>query len=175
MEGRHWRCTGQSPCHGCPLVGPRHWSSSEPPPRPYLRDLMAAAGSMGHSPWDLDLIWAAWGEAESWAPGSLSDDGWAGSGRLALRAEICLFRRVWALVGGPRLGVGPMVQGRVTGWCWKPLLLARAWTSESLGTLPFLVRTENNICFGGSFQKHHDLTVTWLQKQRIWHQEVCNH
>ena len=30
----------------------------------------------------------------------------------------------------------------------------------SLGTLPFLVRTENNICFGGGLQGHCDLTVT---------------
>ena len=29
----------------------------------------------------------------------------------------------------------------------------------SLGTLPFLVRTENYICFGGDLQEHHDLTL----------------
>ena len=64
----------------------------------------------------------------SWAPGSLSDDGWAGSGDLALRtpsAEICLFSQAWALVGGPRLGVGRALQGRVPGPRGDPLLLAR--------------------------------------------------
>ena len=55
-----------------------------------------------------------------WAPGSLSDDSWAGSGDLALRelpAELCL-------------------------------LLARTGTLEGvscLGTWPFFVRTENDI------------------------------
>ena len=51
--------------------------------------------------------------------GSFSDYGWAGPGDLTQReppAEICLFRRAWALD-----------PGRVTSQRKDPLLLARAW------------------------------------------------
>ena len=63
-------------------------------------------------------------------PGSLSDDGWEGSGDLALRAppaKICLFRQAWTLAGGPRLGTGQMLPDRVTGPSREPLLLARIY------------------------------------------------
>ena len=45
----------------------------------------------------------------SWAPDSLTEDGWAGSGDLALSVppvEVCLFCWIWALAGGSRLGPG---------------------------------------------------------------------
>ena len=51
-----------------------------------------------------------------WAPGSLSDDSWVGSGNLALKelsAEICLFKWAWALARGAKLGAGQMLPGRV--------------------------------------------------------------
>ena len=70
-----------------------------------------AAVTLGCSLWDPAPVCTtrgAWGLSGSWAPGSLSDDGWAGPGGLALRvppAEICLFSRVWALVGRPGPGV----------------------------------------------------------------------
>ena len=55
-------------------------------------------------------------------PGSLSSDSWAGSEDLALReppAESCLFSQYLYLKG----------------------------RKLCLGTFPFLVRTENNVCF----------------------------
>ena len=40
-------------------------------------------------------------------------------------AEICLFTRAWALVGGPKLGAGLVLPGRVTSRHKDPLLLTR--------------------------------------------------
>ena len=139
-----------------------------PSSSPGLCDLMAEAICLGRSLQDLApavwAAWGAWGPVGSWAPGSLGDDGWAGSGDLALReppAEICLFSQAWALAGGPSLGAGWTLRGRVTGPCRDPLLLARTWTSAgescALGPCPFLVRTESNICLVEIYRN----VVTW--------------
>ena len=81
-------------------------------------------------------------------PGSLSEESWAGSGGLALRvpaADICL----------------PGTGGRTQAGCWANALeqgnrpvkgpIPLSWglvlggQDLSLGTLPFLVRTETNV------------------------------
>ena len=99
----------------------------------------------GHSPQTWPPICAAWGtygQAGSWVSGSLSNDSWAGSGDLAWRAlpaEIYLFDWTQALAGGPRLGTGPVLPGRVTSPHRYPHPLSQGlglggWKS-SLGTL----------------------------------------
>ena len=125
------------------------------------------------------VAWGIWGPAESWVPGSLSDDSWAGSGNLTLRAlpaGICLFSRAWTLARGSRLGIGRKLLGRVTSpYRDLLLILPRAWTSEGKNwalELVFAFQNREYISFSGGLQECHDLTS--LQEQRIWHQEVCN-
>lgn len=49
---------------------------------------------------------------------ALSDASWVDPGNLAQRAlpaDICLFNQAWAMAGGPRLGSGGTLLGRLTG------------------------------------------------------------
>ena len=72
----------QSSCQGHPLIGPGPWGGSEHLPHPCLCNFAAAAICLDHSLRDLvPNVWETWG-VESWVPGSLSDDNWAGSGDL---------------------------------------------------------------------------------------------
>lgn len=84
---------------------------------------MTVAVSMGHSLWNLALIWVALGQAGSSAPCSLSDNGWVESGNLALRAlpaESCLFSQARALAGRPRLSGGWLLPGKGNCSCRDP-------------------------------------------------------
>ena len=92
---------------------------------------MVVAVFLGYSPWArLPSAWHK--ELEGLlGPGHLAPSVMtaAEAGNLAQRAlptDICLFSQAWALVGGPRLGAGQRLLGRVTGQCRDPLLLARA-------------------------------------------------
>ena len=111
--------------------------------------------------------WKAWGPAGSWALCPLSNDGWVGSEVLARRvppAEICLFSQAWAMVGEPRQGAGRMLPGKGHQPTRGPPSLSQdldLWGLKlSLGTLPFLVKTENNVFerFIGTSLPDRDLT-----------------
>ena len=100
----------------CHWLGPGLEAAVNLSPIPASATLMAAAVYMARSLRDLALLFGRPEDPEvqlgPWAPGSLSDDGWAGSGDLALRAppaEICPFSRAWAMAGGPRRGAAPML------------------------------------------------------------------
>ena len=61
----------------------RPWGGSESLPSPCLCDLVAVAVFLRQSEGPAPTVWVAggaWGPAGSWAPGSFSDDSWAGLG-----------------------------------------------------------------------------------------------
>ena len=95
----------------------------------------------------------------SWVLGTLLPQWWQ-LGRVwdpeDATAEICLFSHGRELAEGPRLGAEWMLSDRVTGLCRDSTHLKQRLDLRveklSLGTLPFLVSTAHNICFGGGEQ-----------------------
>ena len=128
----------QSPHQGHTLAGPRPWGSSETLTHPCLYHLIAAAVGIGPSLQDLFWVWVLLG---SWAPRSLSDDSWPGSGDLVLKeppTEVCLLlARTRTLEGESwALGLCPfMSEQRITFVWWR-------FTGTSLPDHDLITRTK---------------------------------
>lgn len=113
-----------------------HWlgpdlKAAESLPYPHHFDLMVVIVSRSGSlqdPAPVWVAWGAWGPAQSWAPGSLSEDCPRVSGEPGL--EICLLSQASALERRPSLCAGRSLPGRVTSLHRVPFPLARAWTSD---------------------------------------------
>ena len=89
--------------------------------------------------------WKSWRLAGSWAPGSLGDDGWAGSGDLTLRvspADTCLFSWAWALVGGPSLGAGWKLPSSWLGPRTPMALLKAFWVFQGIWGAPDILKDD---------------------------------
>ena len=122
----------QNPCQDCPLVR-RPWGGSELLPDPHLCEVMAVALCLGHSLWGLApaVGWPEESEGQL-GPGHLAPSVVTAGYGLGAAAEICLFSQDLDLKGA-----GEVVPR----------------------DLPFLVRTENNICLVEIYKS----IITWQQ------------
>ena len=129
----------QSPHQGHPRAEPRPWGSGEPLPQPCLCDLMAVAACIGHSLRDLPPLCRRPEEPE----------GQLGPGLLAPSV----------IVAGQALGTQLWGSHQLSSASSQPGLGLRT-VKLCLGTVSFLLRTENNICLVEVYRS----IVTWPWK-----------